>query len=140
MLASAAVWGYVVVLVKSLSRTDTALTITAYMVLLMTPMTLACALFVWTWPSPTATLAVLAGIGIAGTLAQICLTQALRLADTGVVLPFDFTKLIWGALFAWLLFGELIDGWTLAGSLVIFSGGLYVAFRERQIARRRRAA
>ena len=139
VLASAAVWGYVVILVKSLSRTDSALTITAYMVLLMSPMTLVCALFVWTWPSPGEFM-VLAGIGIVGTVAQICLTQALRLADTGVVLPFDFTKLIWGALFAWLLFGELIDGWTLAGSLVIFSGGLYVAFRERQIARRRRAA
>ncbi len=138
VLASAAVWGYVVILVKSLARTDSALTITAYMVLLMSPMTLVCALFVWTWPSPGEFM-VLAGIGIVGTAGQICLAQALRLADTGVVLPFDFTKLIWGALFAWLLFGELIDGWTLTGSLVIFSGGLYVAFRERQLSRRRAA-
>ncbi len=134
VLASAAVWGYVVVLIKSLSRTDSAVTITAYMVLLMTPMTLVCALFVWTWPSG-GEVAVLAGIGIAGTLAQMCMTQSLRLAETMVVLPFDFTKLVWGALFAWLLFGELIDTWTLLGALVIFSGGLYVAYRERQLAR-----
>ena len=134
VLASAAVWGYVVVLIKSLSRTDTAVTITAYMVLLMTPMTLVCALFVWTWPTG-GELAVLVGIGIAGTLAQMCMTQSLRLAETMVVLPFDFTKLVWGAFFAWLLFGELIDTWTLAGALVIFSGGLYVAYRERQLAR-----
>ena len=134
VLASAAVWGYVVVLIKSLSRTDTAVTITAYMVLLMTPMTLVCALFVWTWPTG-GELAVLVGIGIAGTLAQMCMTQSLRLAETMVVLPFDFTKLVWGAFFAWLLFGELIDTWTLVGALVIFSGGLYVAYRERQLAR-----
>ena len=137
VLASAAVWGYVVVLIKSLSRTDSAVTITAYMVLLMSPMTLVCALFVWTWPSG-GELAVLVGIGIAGTLAQMCMTQSLRLAETTVVLPFDFTKLVWGAFFAWLLFGELIDTWTLAGALVIFSGGLYVAYRERQLARRDR--
>ena len=137
VLASAAVWGYVVVLIKSLSRTDTAVTITAYMVLLMTPMTLVCALFVWTWPTE-GELAVLVGIGIAGTLAQMCMTQSLRLAETMVVLPFDFTKLVWGAFFAWLLFGELIDTWTLVGALVIFSGGLYVAYRERQLARRGR--
>ena len=137
VLASAAVWGYVVILIKSLSRTDSAVTITAYMVLLMSPMTLVCALFVWTWPSG-AELAVLVAIGIAGTLAQMCMTQSLRLADTMVVLPFDFTKLIWGAFFAWLLFGELIDAWTLAGALVIFSGGLYVAYRERRLARRNR--
>ena len=138
VLASAAVWGYVVVLIKSLSRTDSAVTITAYMVLLMTPMTLICALFVWTWPSG-GDLVVLVGIGIAGTLAQMCMTQSLRLAETMVVLPFDFTKLIWGAFFAWLLFGELIDTWTLVGALVIFSGGLYVAYRERQLARRLRS-
>ena len=137
VLASSAVWGYVVVLIKSLSRTDSTVTITAYMVLLMSPMTLVCALFVWTWPSG-GELAVLVGIGIAGTLAQMCMTQSLRLAETTVVLPFDFTKLVWGAFFAWLLFGELIDTWTLAGALVIFSGGLYVAYRERQLARRDR--
>ena len=137
VLASAAVWGYVVVLIKSLSRTDSAVTITAYMVLLMSPMTLVCALFVWTWPSG-GELAVLVGIGIAGTLAQMLMTQSLRLAETSVVLPFDFTKLVWSAFFAWLLFGELIDTWTLAGALVIFSGGLYVAYRERQLARRDR--
>ena len=137
VVASAAVWGYVVILIKSLARTDSAVTITAYMVLLMSPMTLVCALFFWTWPTPSE-LAVLVGIGIAGTLAQMCMTQSLRLAETTVVLPFDFTKLVWGALFGWLLFGELIDTWTLLGALVIFSGGLYVAYRERQLAHRDR--
>ena len=137
VLASAAVWGYVVILIKSLARTDSAVTITAYMVLLMSPMTLVCALFVWTWPSG-GELAVLVGVGIAGTIAQMCMTQSLRLADTTVVLPFDFTKLVWSAFFAWLLFGELIDSWTLLGALVIFAGGLYVAYRERQLARRKR--
>ena len=139
VIASAAVWGYVIVLIKSLSRTDSAVTITAYMVLLMSPMTFVAALFVWTWPS-AGELAVLAGIGIAGTLAQMCMTQSLRITETTVVLPFDFTKLVWGALFAWLVFGELIDGWTLLGSLVIFSGSLYVAYRERQLAQRSRAS
>ena len=137
VLVSAAVWGYVMILIKSLSRTDSAVTITAYMVLLMSPMTLVCALFVWTWPSGDE-LAVLAVIGVAGTVAQMCMTHSLRIADTMVVLPFDFTKLVWGALFAWILFGEVMDGWTLLGSLVIFSGGLYVAYRERQLARRDR--
>ena len=139
VLVSSAVWGYVVILIKSLSRTDSAVTITAYMVLLMSPMTLVCALFVWTWPS-VGELAVLAAIGISGTLAQMCMTQSLRLTETTVVLPFDFTKLVWSALFAWLLFGELIDSWTLLGSLVIFSGGLYVAYRERRLVSRGRTS
>ena len=139
VLVSSAVWGYTVIVIKSLSRTDSAVTITAYMLLLMSPMTLVCALFVWTWPS-TGELVMLAGIGVSGTLAQMCMAQSLRLAETTVVLPFDFTKLIWGALLAWVAFGELIDGWTLLGAMVIFVGGLYLAYRERQIARQRRAS
>lgn len=135
VLASSAVWGCTVIVIKSLSRTDSAVTITAYMVLLMSPMTLAAALFVWTWPS-AGELAVLIGIGVSGTLAQICMAQALRLAEATVVLPFDFSKLVWGTLFAWLVFGEVIDAWTFVGAVVIFSGGLYVAYRERQLARR----
>ena len=134
VLASSAVWGCTVIVIKSLSRTDSAVTITAYMLLLMSPMTLACALFVWTWPS-TGELLMLAAIGISGTLAQMCMVQSLRLADTMVVLPFDFTKLVWGALLAWVVFGEMIDGWTFLGAMVIFAGGLYVAYRERQLVR-----
>ena len=109
------------------------------MLVLMSPMTLVCALFVWTWPS-TGELVMLAGIGISGTLAQMWMTQSLRLAEATVVLPFDFTKLVWGALLAWVVFGELIDGWTFLGAMVIFAGGLYLAYRERQIARRGRAS
>ena len=139
VLVSSAVWGYTVIVIKSLSRTDSAVTITAYMLLLMTPMTLASALFVWTWPS-TGELAMLAAIGIAGTLAQMCMAQSLRLAEATVVLPFDFTKLVWGALLAWVVFGELIDGWTFLGAAVIFAGGLFLAYRERRIAHRDRAS
>lgn len=139
VLVSSAVWGYTVIVIKSLSRTDSAVTITAYMLLLMTPMTLASALFVWTWPS-TGEFAMLAAIGIAGTLAQMCMAQSLRLAEATVVLPFDFTKLVWGALLAWVVFGESIDGWTFLGAAVIFAGGLFLAYRERQIAHRDRAS
>ena len=68
------------------------------------------------------------------------MTQSLRLAETTVVLPFDFTKLVWARCLAWVVFGELIDGWTFLGAMVIFAGGLYLAYRERQIARRSRAS
>ena len=49
-LGSAAVWGLTLIMIKVLSRTDSAVTITAYMVLLMTPLSLVPALFYWTWP------------------------------------------------------------------------------------------
>ena len=85
-LASAAFWASALVIIKSLSRTETSLTITAWMVLLLTPMSLVPALFVWQWPGTTQWL-LLFFCGAAGTLAQALMTQALRMADATAVLP-----------------------------------------------------
>jgi len=41
--------------------------------------------------------------------------QAFRLADTTAVLPFDFLKLVWAALLAFLVFGEVPTLWTWLG-------------------------
>lgn len=131
ILTSALGWAGVILIVKRLTRTDSSITITAWMVVLMSPMALIPALFVWVWPSLTE-LGWLALAGIAGTLGQLAVTQAFRVADTTVVMPFDFTKLIWAALLGFLVFGEIPTVWTLIGGVVIFFGGFYVALRERR--------
>ena len=71
--------------------------------------------------------------GVAGTLGQYCIAKAFAYADATVVLPFDFAKIIWGAALGYLLFGELVSIYTWLGGAVIFSGALYLAFRERQL-------
>lgn len=129
---SAAVWAVCMIMIKRLSSTDSALTITAYMVLLMSPLALVPALFVWVWPQGVQWLWLIA-CGVLGTFAQWLMTQSFRLADTTVVLPLDFAKLIWGAIIGYLAFGELIDLWTWVGGTIIFAGATYIAFRERQL-------
>ena len=136
-LASAMVWAFTMIFIKQLSRTDSAITITAYMVIMMTPMSLAVAVFFWTWPT-MAQLGWLAACGITGTLAQFLMAQAFRIADTSVVLPLDFMKVVWGATIAWFWFDEAVDLWTWAGAIVIFSGATCIAFRERHAERERR--
>lgn len=131
-LASAAVWAFTMIIIKQLSRTDSAITITAYMVILMTPMSLAVAVFFWSWPT-LAQLGWLAICGVTGTLAQLLMAQAFRVADTSVVLPLDFMKVVWGAAIAWLWFGEVVDFWTWVGAVIIFCGATYIAFRERKL-------
>jgi drug/metabolite transporter (DMT)-like permease len=90
------------------------------------------AAFVWVWPTWTE-LGWLALTGISGTLGQLAVTQAFRVADTTAVLPFDFTKLIWASLLAYLVFDEIPTVWTWIGGIVIFGGSLHVALRERQL-------
>jgi drug/metabolite transporter (DMT)-like permease len=120
-------------IVKTLSRRDTPLTITLYMAVLTTPISLIPALFVWTTPSPDAWLWCLF-LGAAASGVQFCLANALSLAEYSAVLPFDFSKLIFSALAGILVFSETPDIWTWIGAAVIFSSTLYSARREAKAA------
>jgi drug/metabolite transporter (DMT)-like permease len=130
VLFSALVWACALLVIKTLGRTDTSATIITYMALLMIPLSLLPALFVWRWPDPLEW-AWLIAIGVLGGIAQFCMTEALRQADTAVVMPFDFFKLVWVTLIAWLAFAEHLDLFTWIGGAVIFASTLYIAYRER---------
>jgi len=132
VVLAASFWGFTMVVIKLLSRTESALTITAYMGLLMTPLALIPALFVWVWPS-WMQLGLIGAGAIIGTLGQMAMAQAFRVADVTVVLPLDFTKLIWASILGYLLFAETVDRWTALGAVVIFASVFYIALRERKL-------
>lgn len=134
ILGSAFIWGVVLVVIKSLGRKDTTPTIIVYMVVFMTPLSFIPALFVWSWPT-WGELGLMLIMGIIGTAGHITLTQALRLADTAVVMPIDFFKLIWAAVLGFALFGEVPNQFTWIGGIMIFAGATYLALRERSDAR-----
>jgi len=129
-LASSMVWSCALLVIKRLGRTDSSATIISYMGLLMVPLSLVPALFVWRWPVGYEW-AWLIAIGMLGGIAQYLMTEALRQADTAVVMPIDFFKLIWVAVIAYLAFGERADLYTWIGGAVIFASTLYIAYRER---------
>ncbi len=129
-LVAALGWAIVVLIMRTLGRTESAVTITAYMSLLVTPLALVPALFVWIWPTP-GQFAWLVFIGIVGNVGQLCLSQALKEADTHVVMPMDFFRLIWIAAIAYLAFAEVPDLPTWIGGAVIFASGAYITYRER---------
>ena len=128
VLGSAATWACAIIIIKLLSRTDSSVTITAYMVLLMIPMSLLPAVFVWQWPNGEQLLW-LGFVGISGTLAQMGLAQAFRMAEVTVVLPLDFMKLLWGAMIGYLAFGEVPGATIWIGGFTIFAAATYIAYR-----------
>lgn len=132
-LGSAAIWGGTLIVIKRLTHTESSLTITLYMTLFMVPLALLPALFFWTWPTGTQWLWLMLG-GALGTLSQLAMAQAFRVAEATAVLPADFLKLIWGALLGYVFFAEIVDLWTWVGAVIIFSGSFYIAYRERQLA------
>ena len=66
--------------------------------------------------------------------------DAFRRGEAGLVAPFKYTSLLWAIVIGYIAFGELPDGWTLAGAAIIVSAGLYVFYRETQLRRIRSAA
>ncbi len=129
-LFSAFFWGLALCFIKLLSRTETSVAITFYAATALLPVTFVAALPVWQTPSWTM-LGWLVLLGALGTIGQLCLSQAMRLADATVVLPIDFTRLVWSAVLGLVLFAEVPDLATFVGGTVIFSSVIYIAYRER---------
>ena len=83
-----------------------------------------------------ATWAVLAGMALAGGLAQLTLTGALRLAPVALVMPMDYTSLLWATLLGAWLFAEVPTSWVWIGAPIIIGSGLVIVWREHRLARR----
>jgi drug/metabolite transporter (DMT)-like permease len=81
------------------------------------------------------TWAVLAGLAAAGGLAQLTLTQSLRLAPVALVMPMDYTSLLWATLLGSALFSQLPSPWTWVGAPVIIFSGLVIVWREHRLTR-----
>lgn len=136
VLGSAFIWALTMIVIKRLSNTDSPLTITAYVTLFLSILSLIPALLYWKWPQG-AQWAWLLFAAITGTLGQLCLAKAFAYAETSIVLPFDFAKIIWSASLGYLFFGEYVSAYTWAGGVIIFGGACYVAIRERQLEKAR---
>lgn len=86
------------------------------------------------------TWAVLCAMALTGGLAQLTLTGSLRLAPVALVMPMDYTSLLWAALLGLWLFAELPSHSTWMGAPVIIASGLVIVWREHRLARRSAAA
>jgi drug/metabolite transporter (DMT)-like permease len=128
---SAALWAVAMIIIKIQSRTESSLTIVAYMGIFLGVFSIAPALWVWQ-PFGLQTLSLMVLIGLFGSIAQMAISQSLKETDPTALMPFDFLKLIWTAMIGAWFFAEIPDIYTWIGATVIFSSGLFIAFRERR--------
>ena len=81
------------------------------------------------------TWAILAALGLFGGLGQLFLTSALRFAPVAVVVPFDYTQLLWAVLLGWAIWETQPPATTWFGAAVIVASGLYTVYREHKLGR-----
>ncbi|WP_171054041.1 DMT family transporter [Arenibacterium halophilum] len=85
--------------------------------------------FAWQTPD-LVSLGLMALIACAGTLGQLALIRAFTQGEAAMLAPYSYTGLIFAAFWGFMLFSEVPDLWTVVGTLVIASAGIYVWYRE----------
>lgn len=131
-LAGAVMTALITIQVRDLARTESPMAIVFWFSLIsLVPLGLALP-FVMTAHSP-AEWALLAGLGVLGAVVQMALTGALRLAPVAVVMPMDYSSLLWSIACGWYFFGTLPADTTWVGAPLIIASGLFIAWREHRL-------
>lgn len=129
VLAASVLYGITVIVIKSLTRTDSPLTIMAVQICMMSPVLLVPALFVWQWPT-WPQLAWLATIAVVTAFSVLAFAMAMKEADTAAVMSLNFLQLVWASLIGFVFFAEIPDLYTWIGGAMIVASTTYIAYRE----------
>lgn len=122
-LAAALGFAVSVTLTKSLTRSDGALTIIFWMLVVQSLLGVLPALAVWRWPT-AAGWGWIVVVAFCGTFSHYCMARALRHAEATVVVPMDYLRVPLTALAGWLIYAERMDLLTVLGAALILGGNL----------------
>ncbi|WP_062120329.1 DMT family transporter [Sphingobium herbicidovorans] len=122
-------------ILRDLGRTEKPGVIVFWFTILSLPPLGLAMLFVGKAHDPL-TWALLAALGLTGGIGQLCMTGALSRAPISVVLPMDYSMIIWSTLLGALIWGEWPIPTTWIGAIFIIVSGLYIAWREHVRTRR----
>ena len=126
--------GYAVsaITVRVLARSDSTQAMVFWLMLLMA---LGAGVIAWpNWVPLRAEHAwIIAGIGAAGALGQVAITEAFSRGEASVIAPFEYSALAWGLGLDVALWGVLPDRITWLGAAIIVASGLYLIRREREV-------
>lgn len=86
--------------------------------------------FHWVTPSPR-DLALLALLGVVAMIAHVCVNRSLKLAAASVVVPYQYSMIVWAIVFGFFVFGDVPEIAMLVGAAIIIAAGIYIFFREQ---------
>ncbi len=136
---SAVATGVTAVLIKQLTAKDDPDKIVFLTNVMLTPLSLVPALFVWRWPT-WEMVPPLMGMALCAVLGHVALVRGYAATDASLAQTFEFSRLPFTVALAYVAFGETIDLWTWVGALIIFASAVYITRREAQLRRQRAAS
>jgi len=123
--------GLVVICIKRLATTEPTRVIMFYYAFWNAVFALIPAALLWVTPSlpQLALLVVIAFLGIAG---QGMITHGLGMGEATVLVPLDYSRIVYSAVLGYLLFGEMPGPWSFAGMALIVACSLYLVLTEKR--------
>ena len=130
-LGNAVLYGCVTTIVRGMSATELAETLTLYQMLMLTVFfAVATAIFGYTMPDRFDLLAMLVN-GVLNGFGQYWWTRSLSLAPPAAVGPFYYFTLVWSMLLGFLFWSDIPTLTLLLGSGTVVGSGLYLLWHEQ---------
>ena len=118
--------------VRSLGSSEHPLVIVFYFPLVALPLSLPLVALDPVLPTPSELLWLI-GVGVFTQLGQVYLTRGLTALPAAQATAISYVQVAFAGLWGWLVFGESIDGWTVAGAALVLAATL-VSLSRRQAA------
>jgi drug/metabolite transporter (DMT)-like permease len=88
------------------------------------------------WIAPSfAGLGLFAAAGCISVCALLCGNRSLKLAPASLVVPYQYSMIVWAVMFGYLVFGDVPSVATIVGAAIIIGAGFYIFLRERELGR-----
>jgi drug/metabolite transporter (DMT)-like permease len=88
------------------------------------------------WITPTlGSLSLFVAAGCISVCALLCGNRSLKLAPASLVVPYQYSMIIWAVMFGYLVFGDVPTAATIVGATIIIGAGFYIFLRERELGR-----
>jgi drug/metabolite transporter (DMT)-like permease len=88
------------------------------------------------WVTPTlSSLGLFFAAGAISVCALLCVNRSLKLAPASIVVPYQYTMIIWAVMFGYAVFGDVPSLPMTLGAAIIIGAGLYIFLRERELGR-----
>jgi drug/metabolite transporter (DMT)-like permease len=71
--------------------------------------------------------------GLLISCAHFLMIETFRYGEAALVAPFKYSGVIWATVLGYLIWNDIPDNSTLAGAGIIFTAGLYILHRERNV-------
>jgi drug/metabolite transporter (DMT)-like permease len=86
------------------------------------------------WVAPDiSSLGLFALAGGISVSALMCVNRSLKLAPASIVVPYQYSMIVWAVMFGYFVFGDVPSAATIVGAAIIIAAGIYIFFREQAL-------